>query len=278
VNQSKNQENTSKGQGKSKDKTWKSKAQQRGQANKALLKRQKELIASRDLWKSKYQSQLQKSGLTGVLAGKKAKGHQYSLLLVLLVVELQKYGTMSLRSCRHCVANLVLYMDLSCRVPSHNSIRNWVCKSGYYRIKSSGEGIDKQVIYVDESIAFGGEKILLILGIGSQNIAQDRSVKHKDIEVLYVGVSQEWKSETIAAQLAIIGQQRGICYIVSDEGNNLCKAYKLGNYVHIEDCTHVLANHLKHIYQKNELFEGFRKLIGKLRIQLYLSCNSATHT
>jgi hypothetical protein len=49
VKQSKNQKNVFEGQGKSKDKTWKSKAQQPSETNKALHKRQKELIVIRDL-------------------------------------------------------------------------------------------------------------------------------------------------------------------------------------------------------------------------------------
>ena len=48
-------------------------------------------------------------------------------------------------------------------------------------------------------------------------------------------------------------------------GCNLMKAYKLIQYVHIEDCTHILANFLKRIYEKHLLFEAFRKLIGEVR-------------
>jgi hypothetical protein len=261
----------SSGHVKNRDKTWKSKAQQRGSENRRLRKRNKDLEKSRDLWKIKYQGLSLTGNARSVLSGGKAKGHQYSLLLVMLVVELQKYGTMSLRGCRHCVKNMLLVMGLSGRVPSHSSIRNWVCKSGYYRVKAWGEVRGKQILYVDESIVFGSEKILLILGIGHQSIPKERSVNHSDIEVLYVGVSQAWKSEAIWVQIEAISQSRGISYIVSDEGINLRKAYKMGNYVHIEDCTHVLVNHLKHIYQKDSRFEGFRKLIGQLRIAFYLS-------
>jgi hypothetical protein len=270
VKQSKNQENVSQGQVKNRDKTWKSKAITRGEENRRLKKRIKELEKSRDLWRRKFQLLCLKLGKS-MIGAEKARGHQYSLGLVLLVIELQKYGTMSLRSCRHCVATMLLAMNLRGRVPSHNTIRNWACKSGYYRVKTSGEGSGQHILYVDESIVFGAEKILLILGIATQNVPKDRSVNHSDIEVLYVGVSKEWKSESIWTQIDQIGQAKKISYIVSDEGINLRKAYKMGNYVHIEDCTHVLANHLKHIYQKDRRFEGFRKLIGQLRITLYLS-------
>ena len=266
----------SQGEDKNRDNLWKSKALCRGAEIRRLKKRNKELEKSRDLWRRKFQFLCLQLGKS-LLSAEKARGHQYSLGLVLLVIELQKYGTMSLRSCRHCVATMLLAMNLTGRVPSHNTIRHWACKSGYYRVKTSGQGSGQQILYVDESIVFGAEKILLILGISTQHVPKDRSVNHSDIEVLYVGVSKEWKSESIWTQIDQIdqidqiGQAKEISYIVSDEGINLRKAYKMGNYVHIEDCTHVLANHLKHIYQKDSRFEGFRKLIGQLRITLYLS-------
>jgi hypothetical protein len=58
---------------------------------------------------------------------------------------------------------------------------------------------------------------------------------------------------------------------VSDEGRNLCGAYKALNYMHIADCTHVFANHLKRLYETDSQFEAFRKLIGQLRKEWNLS-------
>jgi len=91
------------------------------------------------------------------------------------------------------------------------------------------------------------------------------------MSVLYVGASQEWKGVHIEKQLQKIAVGKEIKYAVSDEGRNLQKAYKLMNYKHIEDCTHVLANHLKRIYEKDTDFETFRKLIGRLRRDWNLS-------
>lgn len=251
--------------------TWKIKAKSRGLEIKRLTKRNKELTESRDLWKSKYKEKTQKEHLPDSPEGKKAKCHQYTLAVILLCIELQKYGTMSLRSSRHCIARMLIYLGASGRVPSHSSIRNWVCKSGYYRVQSAGHAAGEQVLYVDESIVFGSDKILLILGISKALIPDKRSVNHSDVEVLYVGVSKEWKSEGIELELEHIRKKRAVSYIVSDEGTNLRKAYKGGEFVHIEDCTHVLANHLKRIYGQQALFESFRKLIGQLRKMYYLS-------
>ena len=43
------------------------------------------------------------------------------------------------------------------------------------------------------------------------------------------------------------------------------------NYNHIEDCTHIFANHLKRLYQLDEDSIVFSKLIGKLRQKWNLS-------
>ena len=83
-------------------KKWKTKAISRRKENDYLKKREKELRKSRDKWKSKYQSE-KLAHKKRLLDGKKAKGHQYSLVIVVLMMELYKYGSMSLQSCRHTI-------------------------------------------------------------------------------------------------------------------------------------------------------------------------------
>ena len=158
--------------------------------------------------------------------------------------------------CRHCVSSLYLVLNLSGRVPSHGSIRNWLCKHGIHRLQKSSKCNKNRVLYVDEST---------ILGISSDKIPSDGSVSHQDVEVLHVSSLKEWKAETIAPILTKVGKNGGISYIVSDQGYNLTKAYKLSQYIHVEDCTHILADFLEKIYGKHPLFEAFRKLIGEVR-------------
>jgi len=253
--------NKSKGHSKDSSNTWKIKANFRSKENIKLRKRLKELSYSRDTWKAKYMDL--KHG--DKKSKQKAFKHQYSLSIVLLILELHQYGTMSLRACRHSLFCMLICLGLESRVPSHTTIRNWLCKSGYYRIKESQNQGGTYVLYVDESIVFGSEKILLILGIPMDSICQNKALSHHDMHVLYAGSSQEWKGEAIENELLKIAKNKEIRYIVSDQGSNLVKAYKSLNYVHIEDCTHILANYLKRIYEKDSDFEAFRKLIGKLR-------------
>lgn len=257
----------------SKDTTnlWKKKAISRGLENKCLRKRIKEIEGSRDSWKKKYQSEKKATRIRAISGGEKAFGHKYSLFLVSLILSFHSYGTMSLRDCRHCISCLIMSLGLSVSIPSHTSIRNWLCKCGYYRVQEGKDKGGDYVVYLDESIVFGSEKMLLILGVSVANIPTDRSLTHSDMDVLYVGASQQWKGDTIAAELLKTGEKKEIKYVVSDKGRNLVNACKRLNLIHIEDCTHILANYLKRIYDGTEEFEGFRKLIGKLRKDWNLS-------
>jgi hypothetical protein len=91
------------------------------------------------------------------------------------------------------------------------------------------------------------------------------------MEVLYVGANAEWKAADIEVELSKIAETKQILYAVSDKGHNLRKAYKSLNYTHIADCTHILANFLKRLYDKDVSFVAFRKLIGDLRKKWNLS-------
>jgi len=155
-------------------------------------------------------------------------------------------------------------MGLNGRVPSHISIRNWGCKHGYNRVLETQKQRGEYTIFVDESMVFGSEKILLILGISKDKIHLDRAVLHTDMDILYGGYNQQWKAESIADELHKIAKYKEISYVVSDEGLNLRKAYNACNYIH-EDSTHIFANYLKKLYGEESTFESFRELIGKLR-------------
>ena len=266
-----------KGQFKNTDNNWKDKAKERAKEIRRLNKRLQEVSHSRDSWKNKYQNSTICLPVKSPLGGEKAKFHQYSLVLVGLLLDFQRYGTLSLRGSRHCLGCLLLSMGLNGRVPSHSSIRNWSCKHGYNRLMATQKQGGECVVFVDESIVFGSEKILLILGISKDKIPLNRALVHTDVDVLYVGYSNEWKSESIEVELGKIAKYKDISYVVSDEGLNLRKAYNSCKYVHIEDCTHIFANYLKRLYGEDSTFELFKKLIGKLRQAWNLSKLNSQH-
>ena len=150
----------------------------------------------------------------------------------MLILGLHQYGTMSLRACRHSLFCMLICLGLESRLPSHTSIRNWLCKSGYYRIQERQNQGGDYVLYIDESIVFRSEKILLILGLPVESICQNKALSQADMEVLYVASSQEWKGLAIEKELLKIAKNKEIKYILSDQGSNLKKAYKSLNYIH----------------------------------------------
>ncbi len=250
---------------------WKSKAITYRKEKEYYRKRSKEIIESREKLRCKYKALQKTIKKSGALGGEKAAKHHYSLQIIVLIIALYKYGGMSLRSCRHSLCCMFLCLGLSTKVPSHSSIRNWLCKCGMHRIENSLPVEGGYVVYVDESISFGSEKMLLILGVPLDQIPKERSLCHEDMTILFVGVSQEWKAEHIEEELSKVAINHPVAYVVSDQGNNLRKAYKLLDYMHIEDCTHVLANYLKRIYSEQPEFELFKKMIGQLRRDWNLS-------
>jgi hypothetical protein len=152
VKQSKTTRKTSNGQYKYRANNWKKKAIYRREENEKLKKRIKELKDSRDAWKLKCQREKNTKNSCSIFEGEKAERHHYSLALTNLVIELYKYGGMSLRSCRHCLSCIFVCLGMHCQIPSHNSIRNWICKCGIYRVKMRAASSESQVIIVDESI------------------------------------------------------------------------------------------------------------------------------
>ncbi|MDZ7933541.1 MAG: hypothetical protein U5M51_00905 [Emticicia sp.] len=253
------------------DNNWKAKAVSRQTTIRTQSKRIEELESSRDLWKSKYKVLKSSQKVEVSFCGKKAKKHQYSLLLILLLVKWQKYGRMSLRSCRHCLLELSLVLGLNIRIPSHVSIRWWVCKCGYYRVEKKPLDRLPYVVYIDESIIVGGEKVLLILGVLESEIDYQKGLEFSKMEVLFVGSSGSWKGDRITKIFGDIAQYYLLSYVVSDNGTNLKNACHGSSYTQIEDCTHCLANILKGMYKGDECFETFSKSVKSLRKNWFLS-------
>jgi hypothetical protein len=265
------------GLSKDRENLWKNKSLSQSKEIKYLRQRNKELIFSRDLWKHKYFQKESVGVVSGGLDHSKARYHQYELWVILLLLEWHSYGSMSLRSCRHTLLKMVLVLGLSIRIPSHSSLRNWFCKSGYYRLKGSLKSDVPMVVLVDESIVIGGEKVLLILGTPASNRCFERPLVHENMVVLYVGFGREWKWEMIGAIVQSIAQHTPISYVVSDRGTNLVKCFHSCSYVNISDITHVFANELKRLYEQDETFVAFTNLIGQVRKAWYLSAEKSAY-
>lgn len=267
---------------------WKEKAKERGQEMSRLKKRQAELRRSRDGWKGKagywkeeanywrksYEHQKRSCLSEG---GSKPRRYRYSCLIICLSMWLRQGGNCSLRSCRQVIGLLKLVVELNCCLPSHNTIRNWEHKLGYYRLQSCVQGQEGPwVLIVDESIHIGQQRLLLLLACRLKEQTFEAPLTFKDVRVLDVQVSRSWDHQHIGQRI-LACQQRGyeFAYAISDQGKALVKTMTEQGIVHISDCTHALGGLLEKQYKKCKRFQAFSKLCGQLKQQLQNGRHSA---
>jgi hypothetical protein len=116
--------------------------------------------------------------------------HGYTDMIVSLCVEMYVHCRCGLRTTRAMLVylNERLKWDLP-SIPCHNSIKNWVEKSGYavYHEPEMEEYEDGYAVIVDESMMIAGEKMLLTLGIPAKKTG-DKALTFNDINVLDIGV------------------------------------------------------------------------------------------
>jgi hypothetical protein len=125
---------------------------------------------------------------------------------------------------------------------------------------------------IDESVEFGSEKLLVILGIREKDINFNRPLQYHDMECLVSKVSSSWKGEDIKKVLEELQCNIGrIKYAVADMGNAIKNALYLSNVRHVEDVTHKLSLIIKHLYEKDSQFIGYTKKLAYLRGSLCLS-------
>lgn len=257
---------------------WKKKAILRAAELRALRKREKELVSSRDSWKQKYK-QLQAANSVVPFSGATAGSHHYPLSLVWFCLQLQEYGGIGLRSCRHAVYCLYLTNGLQPkRLPSHTTIRNWACKCGLYRIyHTTAEQQDQQqwVVMVDESLTIGQQKLLLVLGVPCQQLPCRQPLRHAHMRVLAVEIAEHWPGHKIAELLESLARHYKLAYVVSDQGNTLKKAYALCQLPHVPDSTHYLAGLLKQLYGKCATMAQFCRLVTLVKRKWVLSVHAA---
>ncbi|HEB62583.1 MAG TPA: hypothetical protein ENI82_05460 [Bacteroidetes bacterium] len=165
-----------------------------------------------------------------------------------------------------------LFADLDITPPSHSTIILWSKKFGLYHIERKIEKSDDWIIMLDESIEFGNDKMLAVLGIKEKDVDFDKALQYKDLECLALKISSSWKGVEIKEVLdevkSKVGQTK---YAIADMGNAIKKSLDISQISHVEDLTHKLSWIIKNIYEKNVEFISYTKQLAHLRKTLALS-------
>ena len=250
---------------------WKQKAIKKSKEANILRKEKKRLQESRILWKEKYK-QLRRQQAR--LQSKDIGRHSYNSKIVAICICLKLYAQQSVRGISKSISIWLLVLGLQSKAPCHTTIHTWLRKSGYYRLMAPDEDSPQAqwVLFIDESMCMGREKLLLIMGVDIRNVKQG-NLSFANSRCLYISSSNSWKGEDIAAVLDRVTQplQGKICYAVTDRGNNINKALKLADMAYIHDLTHEMALYLSQLYRKSQDFKAYMQWTAYLRGKLVLS-------
>jgi hypothetical protein len=86
-------------------------------------------------------------------------------------------------------------------IPCHNSIENWVKKSGLSIYQEPEKAITQKdyAMLTDESMMTGSQKMLLTLGVKAGH--QGKPLSHSEVEVLGMSVRPSWNSQAVCSEL-----------------------------------------------------------------------------
>lgn len=197
--------------------------------------------------------------------------HTYPVFLIHLALAIKLGTSASFRSISKIVALVSIYLDLNLKSPCHVSILIWMKKVGIYKLAQTNEKGD-WVLIIDESVEFGHDKLLVLLGIQEKDIGFDRPLQYEDLSCLKVIASNSWKGEEIKKVMDGLSEEIGkIKYVVADMGNSIKRALKLSGIVHVEDITHKISWIIKELYDEDEQFKAYTKKLAQMRGALALS-------
>jgi len=153
-------------------------------------------------------------------------------------------------------------------IPSHNSIRGWIEKSGYFTYTQSelkASGISYGVI-MDESMQIGSEKLLLSLGVKADK-SDEFPLKMNEVEILDISVEKNWNGVLICDKLKETGVVMGQSpvYVISDNASIMNKGIRESSLVHLRDVGHTLAMFLERQYKDASDFLSFMKELAKVK-------------
>lgn len=158
---------------------------------------------------------------------------------------------------------------------SHQTVSDWVKTAGLAMYKEARGMIRdckmKYSFVVDESITIGSQKLLLVLAIPAG--CPGHALRHEDVKVVGIFVERSWKSEDVAGRLREIVDEIGYKpeYVLSDNGHNLVKAASDLELPHHRDIGHTLGLFLEEAYDDDKMFNEFKELMRKARLQYHLT-------
>lgn len=184
------------------------------------------------------------------------------------MVSLKLNTSSSFRAIAKTVSALNLYFNLEFGQPSYGTVLIWTKKVGIFSLQPPEQKADDWVLILDESIAVGHERLLVVYGVRVSRLKFNRALTYSDLTPLFIKASDQWTADIITKEIGIIIKNYGdIKYIVADGGNAITKSIKLLSKVHVYDITHKIAWLLKNAYENDPVFIAYSKEMAQMRFK-----------
>jgi len=151
------------------------------------------------------------------------------------------------------------------KIPSHNTIENWVKKCGLKVYEDAGKPL-KNCDYaeiVDESMMIGSEKLLLTIGVPAKH--QGRPLVCTDVSMLDIAIAGSWNGEKIGEHLVKAAEKVGHdpLYVISDNASIMNKGIRCAEMNQQHDISHSLGMYLERTYKNMPDFKNYLKSMSE---------------
>jgi hypothetical protein len=149
-------------------------------------------------------------------------------------------------------------------VGTYYSVRLWLLRLGLHQLNRPKEQADDWMWILDHTMQLGERKCLIIVGLRqSAWDADDRCLRHEDVEVIDLQPVTESTGEVVYRQLEAATAKTGVPRaIISDDGRDLHKGINLFREAHpgtawMYDIKHKTACLLKHALERDAAWPEF---------------------
>lgn len=151
------------------------------------------------------------------------------------------------------------------KIPSHNTIENWIKKCGLKVYEDAGKAL-KDCDYaeiVDESMMIGSEKLLLTIGVPAKH--QGRPLDCTDVSMLDIAIAGSWNGEKIGEHLIKAAEKVGHdpLYVISDNASIMNKGIRCAEMNQQHDISHSLGMYLERTYKNMPDFKNYLKSMSE---------------
>ncbi len=231
----------------------------------------RQLLQSRDNWKSKAQVRLNPSKPSFRISQETFGGpiparHQYSAALIFFCIQLRVKAGCSYRNIVLVLQILMEQASSQQRLPCVNTLKNWVEKLGLFLLSRRPSWSGQAVLIVDELIGRAQERLLMCLLV-CRSPSAGQALDTSCVQVVHLEARPQWRGQDIAQVIGGIEQKLGqpISYLLSDGDHKLTKAARELGRAHQWDISHFLARALRKTFEDSPEYKAFIQSLGAWR-------------